>query len=89
MWDHLDGAAEEIAASLLADDIRVHLSAGEVAGAAQANVNESFVVTQVKVCFRAVIQNIHFPMLIGRHRPGINVDIRVQFLHCHLEPAFL
>jgi hypothetical protein len=89
MWDYLDSPAEKIAAAFLADDIRVHLSAGEVAGAAQADVNESFVVTQIKIRFCAVIQNINFAMLIWTHCARVNVDIRVQLLHGNFEAAFL
>ncbi len=83
--DHLDGPAQEIAAALLADDLGIHLSAGEVAEAAEADVDETFVVTQVQVGFGAVIQHVDFSMLVGTHRPGIHIDVRVQFLDGHLE----
>src|SRR5512143_1613819 len=41
MGNHLNRPAEEIAAAFLADDFRVHLSAGEVAGTAKADINKS------------------------------------------------
>ncbi len=87
--DHLDRAAEEIAAPLLLDDLGIDLPAGEVADAAEADVNEAFIVTQIQVGFSAVIQHEDFAMLVGAHRAGIDVDVRIQLLHRHLETAFL
>src|SRR5690242_9783472 len=45
MGNHLNCSAEEIPAALFADDLRVHLSAGEVTGVAEADVDESLIVT--------------------------------------------
>ncbi len=67
--NHLDRPAQEVPAPLLLDDFRVHLPAGEIADAAQADVNEAFVVAQVQVRFRAVVQHVDFAVLVGRHRP--------------------
>src|SRR5215207_1527781 len=89
MWDYLNRPTEEITAAFLADDLRVHLPAGEVAGAAEANVDETFVVAQIKVRFCAVIEHIDLSMLVGTHRPRINIYIWIQFLNGDLEPAFL
>ena len=87
MRNDLDRPAEEIAAPFFADDLRVHLSAREVGRAAEADVNESFVVTQVEVRFRAVVEDVHLSVLVRTHRARVHVDIRIQFLNRHLEPA--
>ncbi len=87
MRNHLDGAAQEIAAAFLANDLGVNLPAGEVADPTQANVNEALVVTQVEVCFRAVVQNEDLPMLVGRHGARVNVDVWIELLDCDLEAA--
>src|SRR5215211_3977130 len=42
--DHLDCAAEKITAAFLADDLGVDLYAGEIARAAQADVDEQLIV---------------------------------------------
>src|SRR6185503_8299551 len=80
--------AEKIAAALLADDLGIDLSAGEVAGTAQADVNESFVVTQIQIRFCAVIQYVDLAMLIRTHRARIHVDVRIQFLDGNFKTAF-
>ena len=37
--------------------------------------------TEVEIGFRAVIGHIDFAVLIGRHRAGVDVEVRVEFLH--------
>ncbi len=34
---------------------------------------EALVVAKIEIGFRAVVRHIHFAVLIGRHRAGINV----------------
>jgi hypothetical protein len=87
--DHLDGAAQVIAVPFLLDDFRVDLPGGEIADAAEPDVDEALVVAQVQVRFRAVVQHVHFAVLVGAHRPGVYVDVGVEFLHGHFEAAFL
>src|SRR5262249_15796776 len=45
------------------------------------------VVTEVEVGFGAVIGDEDFAVLKRRHRAGVNVQIRVEFLQVDLEPA--
>jgi uncharacterized protein (DUF779 family) len=42
---------------------------------------------QVEVGFGAVIQNEHFSVLVGAHCAGVYVDVWVELLHRHFEPA--
>src|SRR5262245_60540735 len=65
--DHLNRPTEEITAAFLANDFCINLSTCKVAGTAQADVNESFVVTQIEVRFCAVIQNVNLSMLVWAH----------------------
>jgi hypothetical protein len=57
--------------------------------AAQAGVGEPFVVPEVQVGLGAVIQHVHFAVLVGAHRPRIDVDVRVELLDRDPEAAFL
>ncbi len=63
--DHLDGAAQVITTAFLADHLGIHLTGGEIAEPAQADIDEAFVVTQVQVGFSAVVQHIDFTVLVG------------------------
>ncbi len=42
---------------------------------------------QVEIGFRPVVRDEHFPVLDGVHGSGINIDVRVKFLHGHFIAA--
>ena len=46
----------------------------------QSNISEPFVMTEVEVGFSAVLRYKNFSMLIGVHRPRIDIQIRVKLL---------
>ena len=66
--------------AFLLDDRQVDLSRRVVAVAGQGCVRESFVVPEVEVGFRPVVEHVDLAMLVGTHRPGVDVDIGVEFL---------
>ena len=83
----LHGFAQEFAAALLVDDAQIDLAGGVVGIARQRAVGEPFVVAQVEVGFAAVVQHVHFAVLVGAHRAGIDVDVRIELLHPHPQAA--
>ena len=87
MRDDLDGAAQEIAAAFLGDHLGVHLPGGDVADTVEADVDKAFIMAQVEVGFRAVIQHEYLAVLVRAHRARVNVDIGVQFLHSNRKTA--
>ncbi len=89
MRNDLNCPTKIIAAPLICDDLCIDLPRSKVADAAQAVVNESFVVTKIQVRFCAVIQHVHFTMLIRRHGARVHIDIRIQFLNGNFETALL
>ena len=48
----------------------------------QVGVKEALVVSDVKVGFCTVIGNEDFTMLKRVHRPWVNIEVRVELLHC-------
>src|SRR3954462_5146815 len=76
--DDLHRAAEVVALPLLLDHRLVDLAGGEVVVAAHLRALEALVVPQVEVGLGAVLRHEHFAVLKRRHRPGIDVDVRVQ-----------
>ena len=48
---------------------------------------KTFVVSQVEVGFRAVVGDEHFAVLKRAHRAGVDVDIRVELEHGHVQTA--
>ena len=87
--NHLHGLAQELAAPLLVDHRQVDLAGGVVRVARQRAVGEPLVVAQVEVGLAAVVQHVDFAVLVGAHRAGIDVDVRVELLHPHPQAALL
>ena len=85
--DDLNRAAEVVAAAFFGDDVFVHLPRAEAVAAGHGGVDETFVVSQVEVGFRAVVGDEHFAVLERAHRAGIDVDIRVELEHGHVQTA--
>jgi hypothetical protein len=85
--DDLHGAAAVVAAPLFLDDRHINLAGGEGAVAGQGGVGEAFVVAEVEVGLRAVVQHIDFAVLIGTHRARIDVDVGVELLQPHAQAA--
>jgi len=76
--DDLDRGAEVVAAPLLRDDGVVDLAGGDVRGARDIAVDEALVVAEVQIGLGAVLCDEDFAVLVGRHRPRIDVEIRVH-----------
>ena len=87
--DHLDGVAEVVAAALLGDHAGVDLAGGHVGDLAEVGVEEPLVVPDVEVGLGAVVGDEHLAVLERVHRPGVDVEVGVQLLHRHAQPARL
>ena len=85
--DDLHRLAQEFSAPLLRDHRRVHLARGDVRPAVQVAVQEPLVVAQVQVGFGAVLGDEDLAVLERVHRAGVDVEVRVQLLHGHPQPA--
>ncbi len=85
--DHLDGRAEVVAATLAPDHGVVDPARGDVGGAARVRAREPLVVAQVEVGLSAVLGHEHLAVLVGRHRPRVDVDVGVELLQLDVQPA--
>ncbi len=74
---------------LLLDDGLVDLAGGEVAVAAERGVGEALVVAQVEVGFGAVVEDVDLAVLVGTHRPRIDVEVGVELLEPDAQAAVL
>ena len=80
VWDHLHCLAQIFAAAFLLQHIPVDLAGRKVRKAVEVLVDESFIVPEVKIGFNAVLGDIHLTVLVGTHRAGVDVDIRIKLL---------
>ena len=76
--DDLDGAAQIVAAALFADDGLVDAAGRDVGELREVLVDEPLVVPQIQVRLGAVVGDEDFTVLVGRHRPGVDVDVRIE-----------
>ena len=87
--DHLHGRSEVLALALLAQNAVPHAAGGVIRSARKVLVDEPLVVADVEIGLGAVLGDEHLAVLERAHRPGVDVDVRVELLHLHLQPARL
>ena len=83
----LHGRAEVVAAALAPDDGVVDAAGGDVGGARRVGVGEALVVAEVEVGLGAVLGHEDLAVLVGRHRAGVDVDVRIELLQRDAQPA--
>ena len=87
--DHLHRRAEVVALALLAQH-RLPDRAGAVARVAgEVLVDEALVVAEIEIGLGAVLGDEHLAVLERAHRAGVDVEVRVELLRLHAEPAGL
>ena len=87
MRDDLHRRAQIIAVAFLADHLGVNAAGGAIIELGGAHPHEAFIVTKIKVGFRAVVGDKHLAVLEGAHRPRIDIDIRVELDQRDAQPA--
>ena len=87
--DDLDRLAEVFSAPLLVDHALVDAAGRDVVGLRGLDVQETFVVPEVQIRFRAVHSHIAFPMLVGIQGPWIHIDVRIELLDGHFVASCL
>jgi len=80
----LDGGAQIVAAPLLLQDGLVDLARGDVVAPGGVHPGEPLVVAQVQIGLGAVLGDEDFPVLIGTHRAGIDIQIGVELTQADL-----
>ena len=85
--DDLHRVAEVLAAALPGDHPVVDLAGRDVGAALEVDVEEALVVTDVEVGLGAVVGHEDLAVLEGVHRAGVDVEVGVELLHRHPQPA--
>src|SRR5437879_9118385 len=80
----------EISAAPLAPDHgRIDPAGGDAVALARGDPDIALVVPEIEIGLGAVIGHENFPMLIGAHRAGIDIEVGVELAQAHLEAARL
>lgn len=90
MWHYLYCVSSEITMALLLKDAPVYLSGCYIRILVETFVYKTLIVTEIQICFGAVVSDKNFAVLDRVHCSRINIDIRVELLACdfissHLE----
>ena len=85
--DDLDGLAEVVPATFLGDDRQPDLPRRHARPAVQGAADEALVVPEVEVGLAAVVGDEHLAVLERVHRPRVDVEVGVELLHGHGQPA--
>ncbi len=78
--DDLDCLAEVGSGAFGADDVPVDLAGRDVVRRAELLVEKPLVPAKVEIGLHAVARDEDLPMFVGIHRPGVEVDVRVNLL---------
>ena len=76
--DDLHRRAEIVAAAFARDDVAIDAARGDVVRLMRGNAGEALIMAKIEVRFRPVVGHIDFAMLIGRHRPWIDIQIGIE-----------
>ncbi len=76
--DHLDGGTEIVAAPFLGDDVLIDATGRDIVLLVRRHAGEAFIMSKIKIGFRAVVGHINFAVLVGRHRAGVDIEIGVE-----------
>ena len=85
----LDRRAQIVAAALLLDDGLVDLAGGDVVPPGGVDPGETLVVAQVEVGLGTVLGHEDLAMLVGAHRPRIDVEVGVELAQANAIAARL
>jgi len=85
--DHLHGAAEVVAAPLALDHRVVDRAGGDVRGPRGVLVGEALVMAEVEVGLGAVLGDEDLAVLVRRHGPRVDIEVRVHLQRGDREAA--
>lgn len=78
VWHHLNCFSKVITDTLPVDDRFINLAGRYVVVSVQHNVQEAFVVSQIKINLAAIVEHEYFTVLVRRKCPRINIDVRID-----------
>ena len=78
--DDLDRFPEKCPRPFFAEHIPIDLSGGEVVSGGELLVEEPFVTPDIEVSFTTVARDEYLAVLVGVHRTGVDVEVRIDLL---------
>src|SRR5438105_863961 len=89
MGDHLHRRSEILAAPFPPDHRRVDPAGGNRIAVPCGDADIALVMAEIEIGLGAVVGDVDLPMLVGAHRAGIDVEVRIELSEPDLEAARL
>ena len=77
----LNRVSEVLAPSLFANDFLINLASRDIRCSREVDIQEAFVVTDIKICFCPIIGDENLTMLERVHGSRIHVEVWIELLH--------
>ena len=87
MWNNLNSCSKVFPFTFFSKHFAINFTSCNIRILVKVNINKTFVVTKVKVCFSPIISHVNFTVLVRTHCPWVNINVRVKFLDGYLKPA--
>ena len=87
MRNNLDCRAQVFSSSFFIKDIPVNLSGGQIRIFIQILVDKSLIMSEVEICFGAVLRNVYLAVLVRAHGAGIDINVRIELLSRYFKPS--
>src|SRR5215472_14223992 len=87
--DDLHGRAEIFAAPFASDHCRIDPAGSDRIAAPRRDADITLVMAEIEIGFSAIIGDVDLPVLIGTHRPRIDVEVWVELAQSDPEPTRL
>ena len=89
MGDDLNRSAQIVAAALSLQDGLIDLAGGDIIGAGCGDAGKPFVMAKIQIGLGPVVGDEDLPVLIGTHRPWIDIEIGIKLAQPNPVPASL
>ena len=87
MRDYLYSTSAKITVTLFLKNRPVNLTGCHIGILVKAFINETLIMSKIKVCLCTVIGYKNLSMLNGVHSSRVNINVGIKFLHGHLIPS--
>lgn len=84
MRNHLNSRTQIVPAPFLFDNALIETSGGNIILLRAGAAREPLIMSKVQIRLCTVVSDKDFAMLIGTHRPWINVEVGVEFPQTYL-----
>ena len=87
MRNNLNCGTEIFTSALFIKNVPVDLARCKVGIPVKIFIDKALIMAEIKIGFGAVLGYIYLTVLIRTHGPRVDIDIRIQLLRSHLQPA--